>query len=1392
MGGIKDREAKKKANHVYSGGSGGGTKGASIVDKRKQQLQCPYCERIFQHKDRYQAHLTSKHADETANADPQHCDGPEKDAVSSSGGKVMQANSKAGYYTKKSPHLFLLEQCQSDKRSKPKIKVLSKGNGNFGCRIIFPHPNKAELDEFVYLPDELLADNEEDAKERGSLAGLNHIAGHRALERVLPEDFLKMWARLGELREEKQARAASRAAREEEQQAKKARQKVMEMKHLQNKNIVSIGSDRIEEMYRVVCSDKMSASMADPGGCVPLDPQTVKHMKEIGCTDDHVHSVTLGLQRGGGLQEALDWLCMHVSEDELPALLRQKHGSSSVRVKLTSGQANTASAGRSSRPGAHCLKRMGYSQQDADSALQLCAGASDAVAQAWKRLFEVLAGCDLGQGAPCDKDVLHWFGAPADQSGAAAEAVIEPQWPEPDDATHPQAKAWWDEQYVFTSVFPDEVLHASEHCVVMQLPVLPAMVQAYGRADHTARDGQHRAELALMLWGGCGYPKTLPLISLRCSVLPQAVLLHFTAAVAKHLQTACPGMEMLHEAHSHLQELLQAEPPSAIFASLQWGALLRSLEDVAERRAAEVLKVASDSKRGETDASARHRCPAAPASGHAKRESERLTRLMQDNSTTGPGRKMLAARQKLPAYSKRQEVLTAVADHRVTVISGATGCGKSTQVPQFILEHEIENGRGGAANIICTQPRRLPAIALANRVSDEMLQKPGSTVGYSIRLEKKMSKQTHLLFCTTGILLRRLMSDQELADVTHIIVDEVHERSLDSDLLLLMLRDMLRDNSRLRLVLMSATADADLFARYFEGAIPLSVGLPPACTLEIPGFTYPVRELQVEDILSVMCRHGRQVKRKSGKLKEADIDKRLHRLEVLNAYTDIPCNPAVLQAIAETDEFSIDYELVEATIAQVIEEDSVSGENAFLEKWHGLKGTDLSRVGKLDGPGAILVFLPGSMEISKLQKQLQVSSRLKAALDGDEAKILPLHGMLAPAQQQAVFRRYGRGCRKIVLSTNIAETSVTIDDITIVIDTGKMKEIQVDKASGISRLADTWVSKAAAKQRRGRAGRVRPGVCIRLFSRLQWEALSPHQLPEMKRVPLEPLCLQIKATLPQRRIADVLAEALTPPDPAVVQQALDLLVTRQLITGPNEHLSALGHHISRIPLDPALGKMLIYAAILRCTDPVLTVAAAIGHGRPVFLSPESARAEANAARKTIIGDSLAAKSDHISTVHAFAAFLQARAELGDRGAQQWCRDSFVSYDAMVAIHDGRCELVKSLLEVGFVEEDYVRCVRGGGSVDYSDPHDRNSSDARVVKAAICAGFYPQILRVENPASKYAKVAGGAFETDQGHGIPKLFERAQGRVFVHPSSVNAGVTKFDTGWMVFTEIVQTAK
>ena len=181
--------------------------------------------------------------------------------------------------------------------------------------------------------------------------------------------------------------------------------------------------------------------------------------------------------------------------------------------------------------------------------------------------------------------------------------------------------------------------------------------------------------------------------------------------------------------------------------------------------------------------------------------------------------RMAAARAKLPAATKRSDVLTALANNAVLVVSGETGCGKTTQVPQFILDDAIENGRGAAVNIICTQPRRISAMGVATRVAAERCEPLGQTVGYQIRLESKRSHMTRLLFCTTGVLLRRLHGDGELKGVSHVIIDEVHERSLQSDFLLIILKEVLRVRPSLRIVLMSATINANLFSSYF-GAVP--------------------------------------------------------------------------------------------------------------------------------------------------------------------------------------------------------------------------------------------------------------------------------------------------------------------------------------------------------------------------------------------------------------------------------------------------------------------------------------------------------------------------------------------------------------------------------------------
>ncbi|CAI5457982.1 unnamed protein product [Closterium sp. Yama58-4] len=223
------------------------------------------------------------------------------------------------------------------------------------------------------------------------------------------------------------------------------------------------------------------------------------------------------------------------------------------------------------------------------------------------------------------------------------------------------------------------------------------------------------------------------------------------------------------------------------------------------------------------------------------RISESLKRRQQQWQASPEGASMLTLRQSLPAWKERERLLQAVRNNQVVVVSGETGCGKTTQLPQYLLEDAVESGEGAQSSIICTQPRRISAVAVAERVAAERGESIGQSVGYQVRLEARRSRATHLLFCTTGVLLRRLASDPLLTGVTHIVVDEIHERGMNEDFLLIVLRDLLPRRPDLKLVLMSATLNADLFSQYFSGAP----------TLHIPGFTYPVRSYFLEDVLEL-------------------------------------------------------------------------------------------------------------------------------------------------------------------------------------------------------------------------------------------------------------------------------------------------------------------------------------------------------------------------------------------------------------------------------------------------------------------------------------------------------------------------------------------------------------
>ncbi|CAH0755147.1 unnamed protein product [Diatraea saccharalis] len=578
------------------------------------------------------------------------------------------------------------------------------------------------------------------------------------------------------------------------------------------------------------------------------------------------------------------------------------------------------------------------------------------------------------------------------------------------------------------------------------------------------------------------------------------------------------------------------------------------------------------------------------------RENKEIAKRWQEKPSNDRYKRMMNTRRKLPAWQKRSDILNAMKRSQVIVISGETGCGKSTQVPQYILDNWLENFNEGGkehVEIVCTQPRRISAIGVADRVAEERVEKTGQVVGYQIRLESKVSSKTRLTFCTTGILLRRLEYDPQLKSVTHVVVDEVHERSEESDFLLLILRDLVKVRKDLTVILMSATLNAELFSDYFNN-IPV---------LEIPGRTFPVEQFFLEDIMEltnyVLEENGPYARKVKKGEKKSDIETELETADVRADSNEPPkqsirddnltiaqmlaryprCSKTTCKNMYLMDSEKINLDLVEHVLNYIVDGD---------HKW--------------PREGAILIFLPGIAEIMSLHDQLAESHTFSPKTG--KYVLVPLHSTLSSEEQAVVFKKPKPGARKIVLSTNIAETSVTIDDCVFVIDCGRMKEKRFDSNRNMESLDLVWVSRANAKQRRGRAGRVMPGVCVHLYTshRYNYHILE-QPVPEIHRIPLEQLVLKIKI-LPlfqDMSVHEVLGKTVEPPTKTNIDGALSRL---QDVGALDKYfsLTALGKHLAELPVDVRIGKLMLFGAIFCCVDSALTMAACLSHKSP-FVAP---------------------------------------------------------------------------------------------------------------------------------------------------------------------------------------------
>uniref|UniRef100_A0A672YPW9 ATP-dependent DNA/RNA helicase DHX36 n=1 Tax=Sphaeramia orbicularis TaxID=375764 RepID=A0A672YPW9_9TELE len=704
-----------------------------------------------------------------------------------------------------------------------------------------------------------------------------------------------------------------------------------------------------------------------------------------------------------------------------------------------------------------------------------------------------------------------------------------------------------------------------------------------------------------------------------------------------------------------------------------------------------------------------------------------LQEIVRDRSLDDYLKSDLESKKSDMKYKEMLELVELINSNRVLVVSGETGCGKTTQVTQFILDDYINRGVGSTCRIVCTQPRRISAISVAERVAAERAESVGNgnSCGYQIRLQSRLPRrQGSVLYCTTGIILQWLRSDPLLSSISHLVLDEIHERNLQSDVLLIIVKDLLHMRDDLKVILMSATLNAEKFSQYFDNC-PM---------IHIPGLTFPVKEFFLEDVVE-MTRYQPQNRDRRSSWKRGFWQGHNSRpeKEVKEAeYREMwPCfartlegrySHTTIEALEKLDnDDKIDLELIMALIHHIVREDE---------------------------EGAILVFLPGWDNISSLNDLLMAQPMFRS----DRFVIFPLHSLMPTVNQTQVFKKPPPGVRKIIIATNIAETSITIDDVVYVIDGGKIKETNFDTHNNISTMAAEWVSLANAKQRKGRAGRVRPGKCYHLYNNLRASLLDDYQLPEIMRTPLEELCLQIKI-LKLGSIARFLEKALDPPTEKAVNLSIKNLTDLNALDHA-ENLTALGIHLARLPVEPHIGKLILFGALLGCLDPVLTIAASLSFKDPFFI-PLGKEKMADMKRKVLSRNS---KSDHLTIVNAFQGWEDAK-QRGARYEREYCWDNFLSANTLQMLHNMKGQFAEHLMHAGFVS-----------SKDPKDPKSNvNSDNDKLIKAVIVAGLYPKVAMIR-PCHSKKRV--------------KVYTQADGKVCIHPKSVNSEETEFNYTWLIY--------
>lgn len=620
-------------------------------------------------------------------------------------------------------------------------------------------------------------------------------------------------------------------------------------------------------------------------------------------------------------------------------------------------------------------------------------------------------------------------------------------------------------------------------------------------------------------------------------------------------------------------------------------------------------------------------------------------------------------RQRLPVYKYRTEILYLVENHATTIIVGETGSGKTTQIPQFLKEAGwAEGGRV----IACTQPRRLAVQSVSARVAEEMGVNLGDEVGYTIRFEDHTtSGVTSVKFLTDGVLIREMMEDPLLTKYSVIMVDEAHERSISTDILLGLLKKIQRRRPELRLIISSATIEAKAMFNFFNTSKNRQA---PEGSTQGP------------------------------------------KLE-----------PAILSV--EGRGFSVKIHYVEEPVSDYI---------------RSVVSTILL-INEREPPGDVLVFLTGQDDIETSIKLLAEEAHSNQK-NSSGLLPLPLYSGLSRAEQELIFTPTPRGKRKVILSTNIAETSLTLEGVVYVIDSGFSKQKFYNPISDIESLVVAPISKASARQRSGRAGRVRPGKCYRLYTEDYFLKQMPGEgIPEMQRSNLVSTVIQLKAL----GIDNILGfDWPSPPSPQAMIRALEVLYSLQILDDDAKLTSPTGFQVAELPLDPMISKMILASNELGCSDEIITIAAVLSI-QSVWVIARGVQKEQDEAKLRFA----AAEGDHITFLNVYKGFLESKK------SSQWCYKNFLNYQSMKKVVEIRDQLKRIARRLGIT----LKSCEG---------------DIDAVRKAVTAGFFANACRLE-PHSN------GVFKTIRG----------SEEVYIHPSSV---LFRVNPKWVVYQSIVSTER